>query len=114
VIDAFEISNMIIKILTEPVHVSYDDVPRFFKEQIVKSIWPRSLVIREIKDDLVNFYYGERIAEKIKVIVSLNQILKINLHGGFNCRPKSPFELMPEKSTFPTMTLHHSASIITI
>jgi hypothetical protein len=36
------------------------------------------------------------------------------LHGGFNCRPKSPFELMPEKSTFPTMTLHHSASIITI
>jgi hypothetical protein len=44
VIDAFDISNMIIKILTEPVYVTSDDVPRFFKEQIVEAIWPRSLV----------------------------------------------------------------------
>jgi hypothetical protein len=44
VIDAIEISNIIIKILIEHVHATSDDVPRFFKEQIVEAIWPRSLV----------------------------------------------------------------------
>jgi hypothetical protein len=108
-IDAFEIRHMTIKIMTEPIHVSYNDMSGLFKEQFVKTIWPRNFVIREVKNNLVNFFSGKWIAEKVKIIVPLNQILKIKLHGGFNRGAKPSFELLPKKSTNATMILHHSA-----
>jgi hypothetical protein len=34
-------------------------MPGFLKEEIVKSIWARSLIIRKIKNDPINFLRGE-------------------------------------------------------
>jgi hypothetical protein len=34
-------------------------MPGLFKEQIVKTIWPRSFVIGEVKNDPANFFSGK-------------------------------------------------------
>jgi hypothetical protein len=64
-VDALEISLMMEKILAELVHVSPNDMPGFLKEEIVKTIWARSLVRRKIKNDPINFFRGEGKTQKI-------------------------------------------------
>jgi hypothetical protein len=64
-VDALEISLMMEKILAELVHVSPNDMPGFLKEEIVKSIWARSLIIRKTKNDPINFLRGEGKTQKI-------------------------------------------------
>jgi hypothetical protein len=64
-VDALEISMMMEKILAELVHVSPNDMPGFLKEEIVKTIWARSLVRRKIKNDPINFFRGEGKTQKI-------------------------------------------------
>jgi hypothetical protein len=54
-IDALEVSLMMEKILAKLVHVSPNDMPRFLIEEIVKTIWARSLIRRKIKNDPINF-----------------------------------------------------------
>jgi hypothetical protein len=50
-VDALEISLMMEKNLAGLVHVSPNDMPGILKEEIVKTIWARSLVRRKIKND---------------------------------------------------------------
>jgi hypothetical protein len=63
-VDALEINLMMEKILAELVHVSPNDMPGFLKEEIVKTIWARSLVRRKIKNDPINFLRGEGKTQK--------------------------------------------------
>jgi hypothetical protein len=54
-IGALEVSLMMEKILAKLVHVSPNDMPGFLKEEIVKTIWARSLIIRKIKNGPIKF-----------------------------------------------------------
>jgi hypothetical protein len=58
-IDALEVGLMMEKIMAEFVHVSPNDMPGFLIEEVVKTIWARSLIRTKMKNDLINFLRGE-------------------------------------------------------
>jgi hypothetical protein len=96
VIDAFEVSPMMKEIKTQLIHVTSNNGPTFFDKCVVKAIRARSFITREIKNDIINFFCGERATQIFKVIMSFDNGLKVKLHICVNRETQSSSEFIPE------------------
>jgi hypothetical protein len=103
---------MEVEVLTEFVYVMFDGWPSFLKEQSVKAIRAGSFVMRQLKNHLVNFLHTEWEGKMLKIIMHMDDLLKVKLNRDIYSSTKPTFELLEKQSTLFIVISNHPVGFI--